>query len=378
MGAPIETPLTMFTRFPAGATPPISGAPPLPTLAIVPARYPALDKIPPTDSEEVKEWLKELDGINIPTFGPTADGSCIGDPAAAADASRCWWTCGGCTRATDVTVCPEKDTWGVSFDDGPSPYTPKLLNYLNEKDIKSTFFVVGSRVISRPEILQTEFMIGHEISVHTWSHHPLTAMTNEQIVAELGWTRKAIKEVLGVTPVTMRPPYGDIDDRVRAIALAMGMTPVIWTRAGNIAFDTKDWRIAGGTENGTSSYAAWQQILTNSQKIDTGFISLQHDLYQQSVDMAVGYILPDALSHSPAFTLKPIIECLNQDAGNAYLETNPTLSADIAAATGTSTPNIAQGSTGRSATASGAMSTQVGVVATLVAGIFAATLSMML
>ena len=39
---------------------------------------------------------------------------------------------------------------------------------------------------------------------------PLTSLTNEQIVAELGWTRKAIKTVLGVTPTTMRPPYGDI------------------------------------------------------------------------------------------------------------------------------------------------------------------------
>jgi hypothetical protein len=38
----------------------------------------------------------------------------------------------------------------------------------------------------------------------------LTALTNAQIVAELGWTRKAIQAVLGVTPTTMRPPYGDI------------------------------------------------------------------------------------------------------------------------------------------------------------------------
>ena len=38
----------------------------------------------------------------------------------------------------------------------------------------------------------------------------LTTLTNEQIVAELGWSRKVIKDVLGVTPTTMRPPFGDI------------------------------------------------------------------------------------------------------------------------------------------------------------------------
>lgn len=46
-------------------------------------------------------------------------------------------------------------------------------------------------------------------------------------MAELGWTKKAIKDVVGVTPNTMRPPYGDIDDRVRAICKLMGLTPVV-------------------------------------------------------------------------------------------------------------------------------------------------------
>ena len=35
-------------------------------------------------------------------------------------------------------------------------------------------------------------------------------LTNAQIVAELGWTRKVIKDVLGVTPNTYRPPQGDL------------------------------------------------------------------------------------------------------------------------------------------------------------------------
>jgi hypothetical protein len=155
--------------------------------------------------------MQELNGFDIPSWTPTADGTCAGDPDAASEASaRGWWTCGWTTRDTDITACPKMLDWGVSFDDGPSPWTQKLLNYLGTKNILSTFFVVGSRVVERPAVLIEEYMAGHEISVHTWSHHPLTSMTNEQIVAELGWTRKAIQSVLGVTPTTMRPPFGDI------------------------------------------------------------------------------------------------------------------------------------------------------------------------
>jgi peptidoglycan/xylan/chitin deacetylase (PgdA/CDA1 family) len=45
-----------------------------------------------------------------------------------------------------------------------------LLNYLEQKNVHATFFVVGSRVVERPSVLVEEYMQGHEISVHTWSH----------------------------------------------------------------------------------------------------------------------------------------------------------------------------------------------------------------
>lgn len=44
----------------------------------------------------------------------------------------------------------------------------------------------------------------------------LTSLTNEQVVAELGWGREAIRRVLGVTPILFRPPYGDIGELVHA------------------------------------------------------------------------------------------------------------------------------------------------------------------
>jgi len=242
---------------------------------------------------------------------------------AADAANRGWWTCGGHTRVTDIVACPDYLTWGVSFDDGPSRNTQKLLNYLGPRYISATFFVVGSRCIEYPNVLLEEYMSGHEISVHTWSHPHLTTLTNAQIVAELGWTRKAIKSITGVSPLTMRPPFGDIDDRVRAISLAMGMIPVIWTSTKDGGkFDTNDWMVAGGTISGNQSVASFEQILTNATEIDTGFIVLQHDLFETTVDLAVGYTLDLALNHDPKFHLQPIGQCTGLAPDNIYLETN--------------------------------------------------------
>ena len=120
----------------------------------------------------------------------------------------------------------------------------------------------------------------------------------------------------------MRPPYGDIDDRVRAISLAMGMVPIIWTRGptGN-QFDTDDWEVPGGVVTGEESFQNFQYILSNASQIDTGFIVLEHDLFQETVDLAVDYFLPAALSNNPSLTLMSIGRCQGWPATDLYLET---------------------------------------------------------
>ncbi|EGN96678.1 carbohydrate esterase family 4 protein [Serpula lacrymans var. lacrymans S7.3] len=325
-GMPSPSTLPPTATYSGGASPPVSGVPPLPSPTFVYKNgdWPTQDQVPPTNSSEVQQWMKELEAFNIPSFAPTVDGSCGTDPDALAHAAdRGWWTCGGYTRPTDITACPDKLTWGVSFDDGPGPYSTQLLEFLFQKNISSTFFVIGSRIIERPAVLVEEYMGGHEISVHTWSHRPLTSLTNEQIVAELGWTRKAIKAVIGVTPTTMRPPFGDIDDRVRAISLAMGLVPVIWTRTpSGSQFDTNDWKVPGGVVTGPESFSTFQSILGNATIIDTGFVVLQHDLYASTVDLAVGYTLPLAMSFNPHLTLEPIGQCNKIPESNLYRESN--------------------------------------------------------
>ena len=216
-----ENTLPVLATYTAGSQPPLSGAPPLPTCestlklfcrvyecssplnlidTIVPSQWPDLAGVPPTNSSEVQEWLKELEGHNIPNVAVNPNVDCQ-DPlnaAALANAGtngQCWWTCGGCLRDADVSQCKDEWDWGHTYDDGPGFYTNKLLTYLNSlpsnsnadgaatvsPGVKATFFVVGARVISRPEIMVYEYMNNHEIAGHTWSHSALTTLTNEQV-----------------------------------------------------------------------------------------------------------------------------------------------------------------------------------------------------
>ena len=100
----------------------------------------------------------------------------------------------------------------ISSDLSPHHLWPlHIQQYLNQQQIKTTFFTIGSRVLQFPNTAREEYMAGHQLGVHTWSHPYLTTLTNEQIIAELGWTRQAIRDVIGVSPSMMRPPYGDIE-----------------------------------------------------------------------------------------------------------------------------------------------------------------------
>lgn len=162
-----------------------------------------------------------------------------------ADDSTCYWPYNLCVRGAasetvgykaDLSTCPGTE-WGLSFDDGPTVQapgsgladTPALVKSLDAAGLKATFFVVGVRVLENPSALLAAFEAGNEIGIHTWTHNPLTSMTNEEVVAEIQLTSAIIYRTIGIIPKLFRPPYGDIDDRVRAIANALGYTVVFWT-----------------------------------------------------------------------------------------------------------------------------------------------------
>ena len=165
----------------------------------------------------------------------------------------------------------------------------------------------------------------------------------------------------------------------------MGMVPIMWSRlpGGGVTFDTNDWKVAGGLVSGPQSFATFQEILTNSSQLDTGFIVLQHDLYESTVDLAVGYTLPYALTYTPKLDLKPIGECANKPTTDLYLESNTNASFPLKGAEGVDTDGDGSvdvksgdsGTTSGSSTGNGATSNGVSLGAlALVGAVFAGLL----
>ncbi|KAH9822668.1 family 4 carbohydrate esterase [Melampsora americana] len=313
-------------RYEPGTPSPVPGAVPLPSAKINPSDYPPPDKIPPIDSPVVQDWLKKIDMTKIPPVKPTGLEGCNNQTfnpdqiAKAGKDGNCWWSCGGCTRDDDVTVCPNKGTWGASFDDGPSEFTPSLLSYLKKENLKATFFIVGSRAIAHPVLLQTEYMESHQLCIHTWSHPSLTTLTNEQVVAEIAWSMKAFKDIIGVTPNCFRPPYGDVDDRVRYIIRSMGLTNYIWTTGPSGSFDTEDWRVVAKQVTVEETVSQWKKILSAQSNLQSGFIVLAHDLFAEAVALSINSFLPAARS-IPNLKVEPISTCLGQDSKQNFFET---------------------------------------------------------
>jgi len=154
----------------------------------------------------------------------------------------CWFTFSHCTKPKhsgvpnqDLATCGISSTYAISFDDGPQPFDGRLYDYLEKQKVTASMYYIGMNVLNFPSQARVAFSAGHVICPHTWSHHYLTSLTNEQVFAELYYGKLAVKRVLGISSRCFRPPYGDVDDRVRFIAHHLDLSIDLWDH------DTDDW-----------------------------------------------------------------------------------------------------------------------------------------
>lgn len=172
----------------------------------------------------------------------------------------------------EETILPKKDTdpnkkrIALTFDDGPHPeVTKQILALLNQYNAQATFFMLGSRVQYYPGLVQEVRDAGHEIGNHSWTHPVLTKLSAADVKKEFESTEQALMNAIGQHSTVFRPPYGAINESVRAL---IPRTSVNWT------IDTLDWK-----------HRDAKQLLPMIKKsMHNNAIVLMHDIHQSTAD----------------------------------------------------------------------------------------------
>lgn len=128
----------------------------------------------------------------------------------------------------------------LTFDDGPNPpYTPQILDILDRYNIKASFFTMGLHASQYPGLVKREFLEGHTVGNHTWSHPSLPALSPDSIIWQLTTSASTLKNITGVYPTFFRPPYGNFDAKTLACANQFGLSTILWND------DPMDWSLPG-------------------------------------------------------------------------------------------------------------------------------------
>jgi peptidoglycan-N-acetylglucosamine deacetylase len=146
----------------------------------------------------------------------------------------------------------------LTFDDGPSVYTPQVLAILNRYGVHATFFEIGRQVGPLAAVSRAVIRDGDVIGDHTWSHPALNA---SNAAAQLRSARAAIRNATGFRPCLMRPPYGIAPPAVVGIARSLGLLTIQWD------VDPTDWSRPGAA-------VIAQRVLS---AVHAGSIVIMHD-----------------------------------------------------------------------------------------------------
>lgn len=156
----------------------------------------------------------------------------------------------------------------LTFDDGPGPYTERLLDGLKERGVKASFFLIGRSVKEYPEAVKRMEEEGHLIGNHTYNHVKLKGLSPEETRREIQKTDEAVYEITGKHVAYLRPPFGEWAEDLE---LTYPVLPVMWT------VDPLDWT----TENVEEIV---DRVVTQAGEND---MILLHDCYDSSVEAAL-------------------------------------------------------------------------------------------
>jgi len=174
----------------------------------------------------------------------------------------------GVKKSIKVKIKDTDKLVALTFDDGPSDNTRRLLKEMDELDFHGTFFMVGTMIRGNGDILRTMKDNGNELAVHAWNHGNLANMSKSQVIADMKRTANLINEYTGVDVNLMRPPYGSYNATTIKALKAIDYSCIIWN------INVEDYLT-------TDSNVVYNNIL---RCVHPGAVLVIHDSHSWSVD----------------------------------------------------------------------------------------------
>ncbi|KAK0214299.1 carbohydrate esterase family 4 protein [Armillaria fumosa] len=189
-----------------------------------------------------------------------------------------------------ITSCTVPNTVALTFDDGPYIYSQNIVDLLDAKGAKGTFFVNGNNYgciygDTERAAIQNAYSKGHQVASHTWRHLDLATLTGDALDREFTLTDTALEKILGVKVAFMRPPYGSYNPA----------SVIIWD------FDSGD-SVGETAANSEKDYG------TLVAKHPSSILTLNHETVETTSTTVLPHALDDLIG--AGYKLVTVAECL--------------------------------------------------------------------
>ena len=196
-------------------------------------------------------------------------------------------------------TCSTANSFSLTFSDSPAAYFEDILNALNQRNVKATFFVLGREIAGKEHLLRMAHETGHQIASQGWSHTDFTTLSTVQLKRELNNTARTIKKITGQAPRFVRPPRGFVDQETALIIKSFGYRIVLWN------LDSLDWQI--NFEKGSGDDVANIVEVHIAKANGESKIMNMHDGYYQTAG-AIDRVIDIVSSHG--YEMLRVDECL--------------------------------------------------------------------
>ena len=190
----------------------------------------------------------------------------------------------------------------LTFDDGPSAYTGKLLDVLKKYDVKVTFFVTGN---GPDEMILREYQEGHTVALHTNSHDYCYVYGSvDNYFEDLKAVQDRVKRITGYESKLIRFPGGSSNLVSASCDGGIHIMSILVNEVEKRGFKYFDWNVSSGDAGGTtSSDGVYNNVISTLSSGSS--VVLQHDIKDFSVD-AVERIIQYGLANG--YTFRPLTE----------------------------------------------------------------------